>query len=281
MNVMTKIRPTTNRSSTVTTENIVITPDIAASWLEKNTHNRNVKPTVVNKYASDMRKGNWKFTGDAIRFSSDRVLLDGQHRLLACIKADTPFEAIVVYGLDAGLQDVIDTGKSRTATDVLTLRGVTNANRVSPSIRVLIGYRNELTNVARESNISITDITEALDQHPFICRSVAKLGGIPRGAPLAAIGFVHYVATMPMFLDKGQKADDMIAVWKTGVPTYHGDVMHALRERLLRDDTRYHSHHLVWTLFYAWNLFVEGETTGVLRIQKSPVDLDGLERHKL
>lgn len=47
-----------------------------------------------------MRNGNWKANGEAIKFSSTGRLLDGQHRLRACVKEQVPFTTLVIRGLE-------------------------------------------------------------------------------------------------------------------------------------------------------------------------------------
>lgn len=66
-----------------------ITPDIAKTMLGENVNNRRISHDNVNMFAREMRNGEWRFNGEAIKFSKDGRLLDGQHRLLAVIAALT------------------------------------------------------------------------------------------------------------------------------------------------------------------------------------------------
>lgn len=68
-------------------EEIDIEPHLAESWLTKNVKNRNLTDRIAKKYARDMASGKWKTTGDPIRFDVDGNLIDGQHRLQACVLA--------------------------------------------------------------------------------------------------------------------------------------------------------------------------------------------------
>ena len=43
-----------------------VTPEIAYTWLERNTCNRNVIQLVVDRYARDMKSGRWHLTGDPV-----------------------------------------------------------------------------------------------------------------------------------------------------------------------------------------------------------------------
>lgn len=66
-----------------------ITPEIATQMLDKNTNNRSVKWNVVQKYANDIRRGNWHSSvASAIAIDKDGILRDGQHRLWAILEAE-------------------------------------------------------------------------------------------------------------------------------------------------------------------------------------------------
>lgn len=77
-----------------------ITPDIAKTMLGENVNNRRISHDNVNMFAREMRNGEWRFNGEAIKFSKDGRLLDGQHRLLAVIAADKPLTTLVIRGLE-------------------------------------------------------------------------------------------------------------------------------------------------------------------------------------
>lgn len=113
----------------------VITPEMAEAFLEGNTHNRLVKTVNFKKLVDDMAAGRWDFNGESIKFAEDGTLLDGQHRLLACVESGKPFIAIIVTGLPAVAQETIDTGSSRSLADVLRLRGYASANELSSFLR--------------------------------------------------------------------------------------------------------------------------------------------------
>ena len=64
--------------------------------------------------------------GETVKIASDGTILDGQHRLYACIQAGVPFETVVIRGLPPEAQDTIDTGMARKFADQLALRGEVN-----------------------------------------------------------------------------------------------------------------------------------------------------------
>lgn len=280
MSITLAALPKKQTKDTVKIERIIVTPDMAAQWLEEtNTHNRVVAQWQITKYASDMKHGRWKFTGDAIRFDASRRLLDGQHRLMACKRAGTPFETYVMYGLPSEVQDVMDTGKARKASDVISLRGITNSNKVSATVRQLIAYKKSMS--AQTSAATTSEIVETLEQHPNITKSVGACYGIMRSMPHASIAFLHYVGTM--FLDQTDAADAMAQVIKTGVPSYDGDAFHAFREKMLAvtSTSRMAPHVVRNGTFLAWNHFVQQKPLPRFVFVSEHVDIDGLDRSVL
>lgn len=92
-----------------------ITPQEATKWLNEKGRNRDISERFVTRYANDMLAGRWELNGKTIVFGKNGELLDGQHRLLACEKVNTPFATYVVYGVESTCE--VDTGKIRSLAD--------------------------------------------------------------------------------------------------------------------------------------------------------------------
>lgn len=108
----------------------------AKELLATNTHNRNIRPALVDRLSRDMQNGNWR-DGTVLRMAdtpSGEMLIDGQHRLAAVIKTDTMITAYIIHGLTIEDQNVIDTGAKRTLADALKLRGEKNPSALSAAI---------------------------------------------------------------------------------------------------------------------------------------------------
>ena len=128
-----------------------ITPAQAARYLEDQGRNRKVKRGVVERYASDMRNGKWEVTGQGLVFAKDGKLLNGQHRLLACIESSKTFPTLVVRGVEAKAFAKMDVGSNRTAGDVLSAAGYSRATLVAAASRVLMGLHDLETTRAKAS----------------------------------------------------------------------------------------------------------------------------------
>lgn len=103
-----------------------ITPETASRFLQMNTGNRRLRKNHVDRLAESMARGEWKMNGDAIRIGYDGKLVDGQHRLSACVKSGIPFESIVVSGIKNDVFDTIDKGMKRQVADSLYVQGEVN-----------------------------------------------------------------------------------------------------------------------------------------------------------
>lgn len=268
----------------ITVEAIVVTPDLAKAWLEKNVLNRRVNQRAVSKIMRDIIGGRWQMTGDPIRFDTTGSLLDGQHRLLACVQADRPIETMVIYDMDPAIKTVVDTGRSRSASDVLSLRGITNSNNVASALRVLLLEKHERMTSGWSGIFTNADIADALDRHPNLPLYIPIPNSLTRGIVASRVGYLYYVTAS--ILKQRERAEAMMAVLKTGVPNYDGCPIHAYREKMLRDyEAATGAHSLRVASFNAlkhcWNVFEKGGKITVLRYPTKHVAINGLSLQKL
>lgn len=272
--------PREKKASSLDFELTTITPTIARQWLDQNTHNRRLKASYVDRLARDIEQGHWRINGEAIKFGDDGTLLDGQHRLAACIKADKPFTSIVVYGLPIETQDVMDSGKSRSVADVLTLNGTKNASNVATAFRFLINERSGRSHVGGVGSVTPAEVMTAMKKHPRLPLYVPTPGAFPRGISVGLVGFVRYAASS--FCGGSIDADEMVKVLKTGVPSYDGDAMHKFREKII------HSYAeavggfgnrvaTINTFKWCWNKFVKQEPVHTLRWATDHVAIERLD----
>jgi len=90
------------------TEKIFVTPEMAKAWLSKNNvNNRHMRPSVVSRYAFDMKRGEWRLTHQGIAFRSDGTIADGQHRLAAVVMSGCGAWMLVTYGMDEPTVDLL------------------------------------------------------------------------------------------------------------------------------------------------------------------------------
>jgi hypothetical protein len=102
-----------------------VTPDLARYWLTLNHPlNRRRRERHIQKYASDMMRGYWAFTPQSVIFSTTGTLEDGQNRLMAITVYGEPVWLMVDFGWPEGINNQIDRGAARVASDVFRVEGV-------------------------------------------------------------------------------------------------------------------------------------------------------------
>ena len=102
-----------------------ITPEMAKKWLEKNNlSNRNLSDSRVDAMVSDIKSGNWHLTHQGIAFDNDGNLLDGQHRLMACVKSGIPIESMITLGMTKDACVAIDNTRPRSVIDHARQMGI-------------------------------------------------------------------------------------------------------------------------------------------------------------
>ncbi|WP_431861355.1 hypothetical protein [Azospirillum sp.] len=120
---------------------LTVEPAMARALLELNTSNRPASGPTLKKYEARMRRG-WKLTGETIIVSRKGVLLNGQHRLRACISSGRSFEVFLAFGIDDDAFAYMDIGKTRGAADIFSIYGVPNAAAMSAASLWVWKYQN-------------------------------------------------------------------------------------------------------------------------------------------
>ena len=116
-----------------------ITAEVAKHILANfNDKNRRMNPGKVRKFLRAMKNGQWRITNQGIAFDEKGNLIDGQHRLKALLEygeeknpddlSQTSLEMLVVRGLPAETQHVIDKGTNRSLKDTATIAGHIGGN---------------------------------------------------------------------------------------------------------------------------------------------------------
>jgi hypothetical protein len=177
----------------VKSEIITITPQMAKRLLDKNKGNRGTRETAIARYAADMANQNWVVNGTAIAVSSDNVLLDGQNRLYACIRAGVPFDTLYVTGLNGGARETIDIGVPRTLVDALGWHGIEAPKASAQTLAYLFRYDKMLELGMRQlvttGRSSRHEVIAYIDANPEIITSAKFAEELRRRVP-AAVGII-------------------------------------------------------------------------------------------
>jgi hypothetical protein len=243
-------------------ELIQITPTMAAAWLVRNSKNRPLSEREVNTYAKEIREGRWMPNGETIKFDRMGNLLDGQHRLHACIIASRPFRSYVVYDIDSNYFDTIDGGKKRTAGDVLAVKGVKNATKTAAAIRWVLDIRSNMTN--HKSAHPSAEVRAFWETNPRIEDSIAASSGVHDILAPGIAGALHF-----LFSERSPKeAEDFFYILKEGVGLHINDAAYVLRESLTKSrmqKLKLPSPEIVAKVIRAWNNYRGGIPTKVIK----------------
>ena len=199
----------------------VITPDEAKRLLENNTLNRNISEKAVSAIARDMKNGDWVFNGESIKISDTGHLLDGQHRLSACVRAGVPFETLVITGLPDSAMDTVDAGRKRTVGDVLKMHGHINNNNLAAAARAIMDYKQHGIRLTRgrAAAYSNSEILAFIDANPDVVKCTQKavhFHSVSNGLmPQSTASLIYYIfmqvdeAAAERFFDSLQTGADL------------------------------------------------------------------------
>lgn len=185
------------------TQIVEITPKKAAALLKKNTGNRNVSERLVSRLKLSIERDEWVLNGEAIKIATNGTILDGQHRLHACVEAGKPFTTLLITGLPVEAQDTMDTGKSRNLGDILKIRKERSVHELAAIITAIIraekwGLQTPFRNGGGSAYaLTNRECLERLQAEPTL-REVAQLGTRYRRAGLTG----RMAGTLYYFLSK-------------------------------------------------------------------------------
>ena len=204
-----------------------ITPKMAYEWLQKNVRNRPPAQVVIERYAAAMKSGKWTLTGDPIRFTDAGVLVDGQHRLAACVLSNASFKALVVTGIEPDAFNDLDQGYKRSLGHMFARDRKKNYVILAAAVGFISRYRSGMNKNA----LSIGDGYKILASCRALQRCANEASNFPRS--LCPLPKPIIAALMAMSVDRhGEKA---VEFWKqvgTSEGLVAGSPQHTLYRRL-------------------------------------------------
>lgn len=243
-----------------------ITPDQARTWLAQaeGQNYRRFRPAYAKGLAEAMRAGEWRQNGAAVVFDTDGILIDGQHRLNACVLAGVPFKTVVYRGAVETL--TIDTGLRRTFADWLEHKGEPFPKTLAAAVRWQYVFDCGGISKAAESRnrISAEQAQAIFARHPGL-RDAVKDTYQLRDL------LTHSTATILLYQFRcaapRETADQFLHLLATGEHLNVGDPILQLRKQLTA--ARRATHQPPVTLgmaitVKAWNFWLLGRTVKIL-----------------
>jgi hypothetical protein len=142
------------RQTNLSVELTLVTPELAANYLRFNNKNRKVSVNHLTFLSNEMKSGRFVENGEAIIFDRNGELKDGQHRLRSIIKSGKSYFIPIVSGVEPISMATYDTGKNRSASDVLSLNGF----KYTSHIAKLIANISKFSIEKAKTNISLSGL---------------------------------------------------------------------------------------------------------------------------
>jgi hypothetical protein len=255
-------------------EKIKVTPEMAGAWLKSNLSNRRLDPNRLKKYVSEMENGRWKEdTFEVIKFDTQGNLIDGQHRLTAICKSGVSINLHVVFGLNNEVMNFIDTGKSRQASDVLTINGVKNSTKIAGFIQryhLFINLNSKAQKSGIENCMSNSQVVDFYNENKDFIEHIIKQSDVLYSSFQRVIDFgtlsLFYAVLIKIDSEKGEKFMQELC---TGADVTN-DVIIILRNRLIAEKVglkKTSKQVIIALIIKAWNNYYTYKKVKVLRFQ--------------
>lgn len=248
-----------------------LTPRICQDIIDRADPNRTISESAVKAYARAMTNGMWRLNGETIKFGVDGRLIDGHHRVRACVAAGVPFEAWVIRGVeDPMAYATIDRGIIKSHAHIAQMHGEQNTVALAAGMQSWNSWRNKrptsIGRAATADKLSPEELINVLGTRPAF-RAAAALGVSCQKilAPSLATFLYYWFAH-----NSTEKADQFFESLKTGADLKESSPIYILRERLLAhraSAAKVPPHHVAALVVLAWNSFVSGRPIKVLRWQ--------------
>jgi hypothetical protein len=177
-----------------------LTPHAAGLLLKNhNFKNRSLKRHQKAFIQRQIETGKFVYNGETIIVGDNMQILNGQHRLAACVASGISIEVLLVFGIPASAFVTVDQGARRNGGDVLSIQGHKNCRALASALRQIDNYFKGAMGKAHASGPDGLEgrgdnsfTLELLARYPDVNRSVSKMHGIRMCAPSVACA-LHYL----------------------------------------------------------------------------------------
>ncbi|BAX55319.1 hypothetical protein PDPUS_2_00733 [Photobacterium damselae subsp. piscicida] len=246
-----------------------------------------------------MENGKWCLTGEPIIISADGEILNGHHRLQACIEAGVGFIATITYGVTDDLSFAhIDVGNIRSRAQVLEMAGVKVSASVLSRVAMLAKAFEMTKNPfdfrgTQGTSFQPAEILGYVEDHEELAISVDFVSKIVKrhkresqvSEPIYA--FAHYLITQKLNQHTFNELSVTPEVYLTRVISSLGlesedDVEYQVRnylQSLVHESISYSLLCKLSAIFKGWNMHldipVSGNKVSVKRVALFKKDSDG------
>lgn len=248
-----------------------ITPAEAQNMIDRSKRpNRPIRASKVKSYALKMKTGRWNpYNSQAISIDYNGDIVNGHHRLRACILAGVPFTTMFMEGVPPDAFAEEDQGVLRSAGHFLAIKGEKDATALAAGARVLYMWE---TGNWRHANVRMRTIpvdndmlVDEIERRPILRKAAAyvnkhqkRLYHMPTGMIVGMWALTH-----------GHPLHDQF--WSELIEGVNVDVDSPVR--LFRDriaaleygSGKLKRTHMLANLTKAWNAYATGRQLSSLR----------------
>lgn len=242
-----------------------VTPAMAEVILGQcNLGNRPIRERRIAHWTRTITEGRMMLLSQGISFSREGSLNNGQHRLLAIIRAGRSVKMNVTFGESRDAFMVLDTGAGRSGGDVLHTLGYKNTNQLAASARLYELVTNYTPSNSGRFQLSNDEVAEIIRQNPKL-EDVTTAGhtiGNKLKASTSALTTAFYIIQQKS--DSARRLDGFIERLSSGAELKQSDPILVLREALrnhtleIRRDGSGKQVQICAGVIMAWNLWVKG-----------------------
>lgn len=257
-----------HRPSVVTEE---ISPTTAHKYLTHNLGNRKIVKSHIDMIARDIKNDNWRFNATPICFAHTGRMMNGQHRLYACIEADAPIECTVVRGLEEEAFHTYDV-QVRRRSFLGPNTGISEASdeRVLTAAAKLVWKQEHSGADTYAVKPSTSEILDVLKRHPMLAGSVMYGRRVSHLGQASLMTFIHY------HISHGPHktlADEFLEKLDTGADLSKGSTLLTLRNKLMSirsSATVMHRTDVLRIIMNGWDAFVAEHSKSPRKTKAKP-----------
>lgn len=257
----------------VETHIVTITPNIAKKLLEMSDkrHQRKINIKHVTFLTREMKKGNFTFNGDSIRQDTEGNIIDGQHRLTACINSGMKFNTLFIKGLDTEQILTINTGQRiRSNADILEIahkKKYKYANQIAGAVKMIIKLNHNHYNISgakdTNSHASSTDFLEFCDNNPNIFEFVETEMRIYSNGDKLITPSIYLACKWQIQKLNKHAADKFFQLLSDGIGLKVEHPVFNLRKKLinhkLKKNRFLNTKDMILSIYRVWNAFMNDE----------------------
>ena len=245
---------------TITASFEKITPAQAKVYLGNNPNYRKLSERRAKNLARIIKGGGWEENGQSIIFGQNGELIDGQHRLGACVVSGVAIWSVVVWGVK--FSNEIDRNQPRRFSDSLYAKKYKNVTSLAAVInkqwRMENGILDDVSMCLKTP--SITELWDAFERHPRLEHYTKKAKRSSAMIADSIMGFLYYQFSL---INK-DAADLFVDHLVSGENMKARDPIMKLRERLTKDKLTRNVSKKISTIekmaiiIKAWNFWRQG-----------------------